>query len=199
MQPGLAGAEVGVAELHAGDTGGPGLAPAMAAAAVVGAVSARLKSSTSMHQPIPSPPLCTFGSTRALQSGVQCSMSFGLKNQNQVLLTPKTFLFIFRCFFQMEMESFPGLGRIKVHSTLHQIVSLDPRVNAFLSSDLEGFIFLSIWQEKGKSQFSVQVTAKQGLELELAFQAEHCAKTHQLFPPLPSTHTGPWSGSLFLE
>ena len=85
-----------------------------------------------------------------------------------------------------------------MHSTLHQIVSLDPRVNAFLSSDLEGFLFLSIWQEKGKSQFSVQVTAKQGLELELAFQPEHCAETHQLFPPLPSTCTGPWSGSLFL-
>lgn len=101
-------------------------------------------------------------------------------------------------FFQMEIESFPGLGRIKVHSTLHQIVSLDPRVNAFLSFDLEGFLFLSIWQEKGKSQFSVQVTAKQGLELELAFQPEHCAKTHQLFPPLSSACTSPWSGSLFL-
>lgn len=60
----------------------------------------------------------------------------------------------------MEIESFPCLERIKVHSTLHQIVSLDPRVNAFLSSDLEGFLFLSIWQEKGKSQILVQVTAE---------------------------------------
>lgn len=84
-----------------------------------------------------------------------------------------------------------------MHSSLHQIVSLDPRVDAFLSSDLEGFLFLSIWQEKGRRQFSVQVTAKQGLELELAFQPEHCAKTHQLFPPLLSARTGPSSGSFF--
>lgn len=73
---------------------------------VSGAISAWLKFSRWMHQPVPSPPFCTSGSAHASQIGVQFSKSFGLKNQNRVLLTPKAFLFLFLDLFFFFRQQF---------------------------------------------------------------------------------------------
>lgn len=121
------GAEVGVPKQHAEDMGVSQAGPCGGRHPVPGAISAWLKFSRWVHQPVPSPPFCTSGSAHASQIGVQFSKSFGLKNQNQVLLTPKAFLFLdLFFFFRWQFSLFSGLWRIRLHSALHQILLLDP-------------------------------------------------------------------------
>lgn len=76
--------------------------------------------------------------------GFDPASHLGFKKKKSVSDT-KTFLLLFLdLYFFSDGNGLLGSGRVKLHSALHQIVSLDPRVNAFLSSDLEGFLFLSI-------------------------------------------------------
>lgn len=73
---GLVRAKVGVPKLHAEGMGGHGL---VSAVAVAGASSVWLKFSRSVHQPIPSPHLCTCGSTHVCKVGFNAASHLGLK------------------------------------------------------------------------------------------------------------------------